>query len=207
MASQVPLSFDVTPEDWESLRWYYEDYLQFPADPVPRIAARIDARAAELGKELFRSIFDKDDPRELWAQLRGQLNSIRVEIVSAGPEGARIPWELLWDSRGPGAGRTDLRPGAPGAPRRGRGPPHGLLRLQPPDLGPRHLSTAPAGDRLRRPTPVGAELLAMPLPEPAPSHAPAQPWPAELAIGLGSATALAMDGAAVALWRRSRRDA
>jgi phospholipase C len=50
-----------------------------------------------------------------------------------------------------------------------------------------------------------AELLAMHLPQPAPSQAPDQPWPPEVAIGLGGATAVAVGGAAVALWRRSRR--
>lgn len=51
-----------------------------------------------------------------------------------------------------------------------------------------------------------AELLAMPLLQQAPPPAPGRPWPAEVAIGVGGATAVAVGGAAVALWRRSRRD-
>ena len=38
----------------EDLRWYLEDFLQYPQEPAPTIARRIEGRMAEVGTELFR---------------------------------------------------------------------------------------------------------------------------------------------------------
>jgi hypothetical protein len=40
-------------QDQEDIRWYLEDYLQYPLEPAPKIAARIESRMAEPGAELF----------------------------------------------------------------------------------------------------------------------------------------------------------
>jgi hypothetical protein len=58
--------FAVSEQDREDVRWYLEDYLQYPLDPAPKIAARIEARMAEIGSELFTHIFQSgDDARDL----------------------------------------------------------------------------------------------------------------------------------------------
>src|SRR2546422_7287640 len=49
--------FSVSEQDREDVRWYLEDYLQYPLDPAPKIAERIEERMAEIGGELFQSIF------------------------------------------------------------------------------------------------------------------------------------------------------
>jgi len=73
-------AFKLSPQDHEDLRWYLEDYLQYPLDPAPKIAARIEQRMNEIGTNLFKSVFQSsDDARDLWATLRGQLNDARVE--------------------------------------------------------------------------------------------------------------------------------
>jgi tetratricopeptide (TPR) repeat protein len=92
--------FAVREQDREDLRWYLEDYLQYPLDPAPKIAARVEGRMAEIGKELFQALFhSNDDARDLWAALRPELNDTRVEIVT-GIEGAvTLPWELLRDPK------------------------------------------------------------------------------------------------------------
>ena len=41
----------------ERVRWYLEDYAEFPADPAPVLAAAAEARLAETGVELFREVF------------------------------------------------------------------------------------------------------------------------------------------------------
>jgi tetratricopeptide (TPR) repeat protein len=92
--------FDFTPQDREDLRWYLEDYLQYDADPAPSIAARIEKRLAEMGVELFKSIFQaNDDARDLWATLRDRLNNTRVEIITGVQEATALPWELLRDPK------------------------------------------------------------------------------------------------------------
>jgi hypothetical protein len=53
--SKEPIEVDInlppllTPEDEEGVRWYLEEYLQFPSNPAPIIAAKIEQRIQELG--------------------------------------------------------------------------------------------------------------------------------------------------------------
>jgi hypothetical protein len=92
--------FNLTSQDHEDLRWYLEDFLQYPLDPAPTIAARIEKRMAEIGAELFNVVFQSDnDARDLWATLRTQLANTRVEIISGVAEASTIPWELLRDPK------------------------------------------------------------------------------------------------------------
>jgi len=67
--------FKLTDQYQEDIRWYLEDFLQYPHDPAPRIAARIEERMAEIGTKLFKALFhSSDDARDLWAPLRACLN-------------------------------------------------------------------------------------------------------------------------------------
>ena len=93
-------AFELTNHDQRDLRWYLEDYLQWPLDPNPAIATRIEARTAAIGAELWRAIFQaNDDAHDLWAKLRDNLHQTRVEIVTGVREAASIPWELLRDAK------------------------------------------------------------------------------------------------------------
>jgi len=96
--SEVTLA--LTDQDQSDLRWYLEDYLQYPHDPAPAIAARIEQRMADIGAGLFRAVFhSSDDARDLWAKLRDRLDDTRVEIITGVREAAAIPWELLRDPK------------------------------------------------------------------------------------------------------------
>jgi tetratricopeptide (TPR) repeat protein len=98
-ASSV-VAFQVSPQDQEGMRWYLEDYLLYPQNPAPTIAARIEQRMTEVGEELFRAIFHgSDDARDLWARLRERLPETRVEIVTGVREATALPWELLRDPK------------------------------------------------------------------------------------------------------------
>jgi hypothetical protein len=90
--------FALSEQDREDLRWYLEDYLEYPIEPAPAIAARVVQRQAELGTTLFNSIF-AGDARDLWATLRDRLQQARVEVVSEVEAAAVLPWELLRDPR------------------------------------------------------------------------------------------------------------
>src|SRR5512135_2609800 len=92
--------FQLTAQDRENLRWYLEDYLQFPQDPAPTIAARIEQRLTAIGVELFQNLFQaSDDARDLWATLRTRLNNTLVEVLTSVRAAATIPWELLRDPK------------------------------------------------------------------------------------------------------------
>src|SRR5215218_3024567 len=64
--------FALSEQDREDLRWYLEDYLEYPIEPAPAIAARVEQRQAEVGRGLFDSIF-AGDARDLWATMRNRL--------------------------------------------------------------------------------------------------------------------------------------
>jgi len=69
--ADVKFEFRFTRADDVDLRWYLEDYLQYPMDPAPEIAARVEARMAELGKTLFQLVFEGDaEAREMLPELR-----------------------------------------------------------------------------------------------------------------------------------------
>ncbi len=73
--------FELEPQHREDLRWYLEDYLQYPQDPAPTIAARIEGDIKEIGVDLFRKVFpSNDDARDLWATFRQKLDDTRIEI-------------------------------------------------------------------------------------------------------------------------------
>ena len=98
--AEARFAFQLTPSDRADLRWYLEDYLQYPMDPAPEIAARVEARMRDLGVELFRNVFQaNDDARDLWATLRAQLDDTRVEIVTDVKGATALPWELLLDPK------------------------------------------------------------------------------------------------------------
>jgi hypothetical protein len=98
--AESTFGFSLSPQDEEDLRWYLEDFLQYPQEPAPTIARRIEGRMAELGEELFKAVFQaSDDARDLWAELRKRLPQTRIEIVTGVAEAAAIPWELLRDPK------------------------------------------------------------------------------------------------------------
>ena len=95
-AVSVSVEFGLSERDREDVRWYLEDYLQYPVDPAPEIAMRVEARLAELGTELFRQVFRVNpDALELWAEIKRSLADARVEVATGVAGAAEIPWELL----------------------------------------------------------------------------------------------------------------
>jgi tetratricopeptide (TPR) repeat protein len=93
-------NFKLTDQDQENIRWYLEDFLQYPHDPAPKIAARIEEHMAQIGTELFKALFQSsDDARDLWAMLRTRLSDTRIEIITTVAEATAIPWELIRDPK------------------------------------------------------------------------------------------------------------
>ncbi|MEP7198657.1 MAG: CHAT domain-containing protein, partial [Chloroflexota bacterium] len=91
-------TFTLSDQDREDLRWYLEDYLQYPLDPAPTIAARIEQRMKDIGVELFHHVFESSATAQRgWARLQPQLQDTRIEIITDVKEATTIPWELLRD--------------------------------------------------------------------------------------------------------------
>ena len=87
----------VSEADAEKIRWYLEDYPEFPADPAPALARSAEARLAQAGADLFTQVFSDPDAAVIWERVRSRLSKVRVAVVA--DQGARpgIAWELLRD--------------------------------------------------------------------------------------------------------------
>ena len=81
----------------EQVRWYLEDYPEFPADPAPALAAAAEARLSELGTGLFHEVFTGQDGAVIWGLAQARLGQVRVEVDTDPAEAPGLPWELLRD--------------------------------------------------------------------------------------------------------------
>jgi len=94
--STAYFAFNLTPQDQEKIRWYLEDFLEYPQVPAPKIAANIEQRMTEIGVELFEKVFHaNDDTRQVWEKVRHHISDTRVEIVTGVSDATAIPWELI----------------------------------------------------------------------------------------------------------------
>jgi hypothetical protein len=95
-STTVYFKFNINEQDQEKIRWYLEDFLEYPQVPAPTIAATIEQQMVAIGVELFEKLFQaNNDTRQIWSQLRHRLNHTRVEIVTGVTDAAAIPWELI----------------------------------------------------------------------------------------------------------------
>jgi tetratricopeptide (TPR) repeat protein len=117
----------------ERVRWYLEEYAEFPADPAPALASEAEAQLAKAGVELFGRVFAGPDAAGIWERARDRLSEVRVEVDVDPGQGPGLAWELLRD---PG---TD----APVALQAGSFVRTHLQAAGHPDL------PGPSGDRLR----------------------------------------------------------
>ncbi|MEU6811114.1 CHAT domain-containing protein [Streptomyces sp. NPDC046831] len=102
-STAVPVpDLEISRQDHEEIRWYLEDYREFPSDPAPVIADRCSARLTELGELLFRALFEySDEARTLWRRARGQVGDLCVEVEVGLDDLVSVPFELLREPRGP----------------------------------------------------------------------------------------------------------
>ncbi|HXM45230.1 MAG TPA: CHAT domain-containing protein [Bryobacteraceae bacterium] len=93
-SAESRFELQVSAQDQEDIRWYLEDFLQYPMDPAPAIAARIERRMAEIGMELFTKALGSTS---VWQEARHDLSATRVEIETTVKDATALPWELMRD--------------------------------------------------------------------------------------------------------------
>ncbi len=99
-AHTTTFEFKLAEHEPEDVRWYLETYLQYPFEPNPQRAARIEQRLEEMGAELFGKVF-AGEAYKLWLKLSDELSATRIEVVVNDlAQAAAIPWELLRDPEG-----------------------------------------------------------------------------------------------------------
>ncbi|HTS97723.1 MAG TPA: CHAT domain-containing protein [Streptosporangiaceae bacterium] len=89
--------YQVGTQEAEKIRWYLEDYAEFPADPAPALAADAEARLSQLGTGLFRQVFNSQDAAVIWGQAQSELSRVRVEVDTDPADTPGLPWELARD--------------------------------------------------------------------------------------------------------------
>jgi hypothetical protein len=95
-AATSTLDFRLSPQDEEDLRWYLEDFLQYPQEPAPTIAIRVEGLMSEVGMKLFAGVFQaNDDARDIWSRVRERLGETRIEIITGATEAATIMEDTL----------------------------------------------------------------------------------------------------------------
>jgi hypothetical protein len=68
-SADVSFEFDLSPQDQECLRWYFEDYLQYQQEPAPTIALKVEDLLTKIGIELFDKIFKSNsDAYSIWSR-------------------------------------------------------------------------------------------------------------------------------------------
>jgi len=108
----LPFADPLTIEDRKELRWYLEEYLQFPYGAEEYKAQKVEEKMKVWGESLFTQVFAKcdfdPDPRTLYHEaVRQGLNDCEICIASEDTDFLNIPWELLRD---PTPGRGYLAP-------------------------------------------------------------------------------------------------
>src|SRR5689334_13755622 len=84
VTAEVPFEFRQTPQQREDRRWYFEDYIRYPDDPAPVMAARIEQELRRTGALLFAAVFGGGaEARAVWSSARPDLHDTSVEIVSS----------------------------------------------------------------------------------------------------------------------------
>lgn len=93
-SAEARFEFPFSAQDQEDMRWYLEDFLQYPMEPAPAIAAHIERRMAEIGAELFGKVLGQTP---VWHEVRHDLSDTRIEIATTVKDATALPWELLRD--------------------------------------------------------------------------------------------------------------
>ena len=96
--ASATVTLALTEQDQQDIRWYVEEYPEYPFAPHPARAARIEARMRELGHGLFNGLFAANDRMiRLWARIADRLADLRIEVVTDAEGATALPWELLRD--------------------------------------------------------------------------------------------------------------
>lgn len=92
----------VEPHIEEGIRWYLEEFPQYPFEPAPKIARGVERDIDRVGTDLFRAAFDSNDSaRALWESIRSTVSDTTFHVALEGTGAADLPWELIRDPLDP----------------------------------------------------------------------------------------------------------
>ena len=97
LTHETDVELPVDGAESERVRWYLEDYAEFPADPAPEVARGAEELLASVGRELFERVFAARGAARVWTTAEADLAAVRVEIDTDPSDVPGVPWELLRD--------------------------------------------------------------------------------------------------------------
>ncbi len=82
------------------LRWYLEDFLDYPFHPDTEVAERVQDCLVKWGEDAFSALFDnRDGGAMLDAAIDGHYRNLHLQIASDDPRVLAWPWEALRDPK------------------------------------------------------------------------------------------------------------
>jgi tetratricopeptide (TPR) repeat protein len=95
------LSDPITKRERKDLRWYLEEYAEWPFDEFRERAKQIEQKLNIIGKQLYESTFSSIGAQKVLQAWRlTPAKRKQISIVSGLPRALSLPWELLHDEAG-----------------------------------------------------------------------------------------------------------
>lgn len=95
------LADPLTEQERADLRWYLEEYWQWPYEQFLARAHRVEDLLDDLGARLYRAVFGSIEARDvLQAWRHAEAERWQISIISNLPAPLSLPWELLHDAQG-----------------------------------------------------------------------------------------------------------
>ncbi|MEL7434783.1 MAG: CHAT domain-containing protein, partial [Chloroflexota bacterium] len=96
--ANAEFDFDLTDQEQEDLRWYLEDYPNYPPDQANKVRAKsVEDFMQTIGKTLTEKVLESDrKARQIWGNCLSKLREMRIEVKTSVEAATAIPWELLY---------------------------------------------------------------------------------------------------------------
>ena len=99
----------LTEDDYESLRWYLEEYMDLPDGGSVVRAGVIEKQLSQWGRRLCEALFSASENRALLDEMLKSPEPRQLTIATDQSALLRLPWELLADEAGNLAQRVSVR--------------------------------------------------------------------------------------------------
>jgi hypothetical protein len=97
------LSDPITPREHEELKWYLQEYWEWPFAEFLERGRSIEHKLKEIGQRLFNSVFGTPQATRIlaaWDADPLQPRQISLILADEVPAALALPWELLHDEQG-----------------------------------------------------------------------------------------------------------
>ena len=100
MEATAEFTYQIDKADAEKIRWYLEDFAEFPDDSSFRLAADTEDRMSAIGRELFAEVLKTRESAGIWTLATSEAGGwarLRLEVDADPTDVPGLPWEYLRD--------------------------------------------------------------------------------------------------------------